>query len=154
MRIAIGSDHAGVEMKRDLAAFLAQNGHQVTDLGTHAATPPVDYPDMAAAVSEAVLGGLADRGVVICGSGAGAAMAASKIPGIRASVVHDDYTARQAVEHDNLNVLCLGARVIGPALARTIVDTFLAARFSGEARHIQRLQKIEAIERRFSRLTG
>ena len=141
-------------MKRDLAEFLAQNGHQVTDLGTHAATPPVDYPDISAAVSEAVRSGQADRGVVICGSGAGAAIAASKFPGIRASVVHDDYTARQAVEHDNLNVLCLGARVIGPALARTIVDTFLAATFSGETRHVQRLKKIEAIEKRFCGPTG
>lgn len=153
MRIAIGSDHAGVEMKRDLADFLAQKGHQVTDLGTHT-TAPVDYPDIAAAVAEAVRGGQAERGVVICGSGAGAAIAASKFPGIRASVVHDDYTARQSVEHDNLNVLCLGARVVGPALARTLVETFMAANFSGESRHVQRLRKIEVIEKRFGRPTG
>jgi RpiB/LacA/LacB family sugar-phosphate isomerase len=150
MRIAIGADHAGFEMKRDLAAYLAKNGHEVTDLGTHT-TAPVDYPDISEAVAQAVRNGQADRGVVVCGSGAGAAIAACKFPGIRASVCHDTYSARQAVEHDDMNVLCLGSRVIGPALARTLVDAFLAAAFSGEERHMNRIAKIDAIESRFSR---
>ena len=124
MRIAIGADHAGFEMKRDLAGYLAQNGHEVTDLGTHT-TAAVDYPDISEAVAQAVRNGQADRGIVVCGSGAGAAIAACKFPGIRAAVCHDTYSARQAVEHDDLNVLCLGSRVIGPSLARTLADAFL-----------------------------
>ena len=150
MRIAIGADHAGFEMKRDLAAYLAKSGNEVTDLGTHT-TAPVDYPDISEAVAQSVRNGQADRGIVICGSGAGAAIAACKFPGIRSSVCHDTYTARQAVEHDDMNVLCLGARVIGPALARTLTDAFLAATFSGEERHMERLAKIDAIESRYSR---
>jgi RpiB/LacA/LacB family sugar-phosphate isomerase len=150
MRIAIGADHAGFEMKRDLAGYLAKNGHEVTDMGTHSSAP-VDYPDISEAVAQAVRNGQADRGIVVCGSGAGAAIAACKFPGIRASVCHDAYTAKQAVEHDDLNVLCLGSRVIGPALARTLLDAFLAASFSGEERHMTRLAKIDAIESRYSR---
>jgi len=150
MRIAIGADHAGFEMKRDLAAYLAKNGHEVTDMGTHTSAP-VDYPDIAEAVAQAIRNGQADRGVVVCGSGAGAAIAACKFPGIRAAVCHDSYSARQAVEHDDMNVLCLGSRVIGPALARTLIDAFLAATFSGEERHMRRLAKIDAVESRFMR---
>lgn len=150
MRIAIGADHAGFEMKRDLAGYLAKGGHEITDMGTHTAAP-VDYPDISEAVAQAVRNGQADRGIVICGSGAGAAVAACKFPGIRASVCHDAYSARQAVEHDDVNVLCLGSRVIGTALARTLADAFLAATFSGEERHMRRLAKIDAIESRFSR---
>jgi ribose 5-phosphate isomerase B len=150
MRVAIGADHAGFEMKRDLAGYVAQQGHEVTDLGTHSPAP-VDYPDTAEAVATAVRNGQADRGLLVCGSGAGVAVAASKFPGIRAAVCHDTYTARQAVEHDDVNVLCLGARVIGPALARALVDTFLAASFSGDERHMRRLAKIDAIENRFLR---
>ena len=150
MRIAIGADHAGFEMKRDLAAYLAKNGHEVTDMGTHTSAP-VDYPDISEAVAQAIRNGQADRGVVVCGSGAGAAIAACKFPGIRAAVCHDSYSARQAVEHDDMNVLCLGSRVIGPALARTLLDAFLAATFSGEERHMHRIAKIDAIESRYSR---
>lgn len=150
MRIAIGADHAGFEMKRDLAGFLAKNGHEVTDLGTHT-TAPVDYPDISEAVAQAVRNGQADRGIVVCGSGAGAAIAANKFPGIRASVCHDTYSARQAVEHDDMNVLCLGSRVIGLSLARTLAEAFLSAVFSGEERHMNRIAKIDAIESRFSR---
>lgn len=150
MRVAIAADHAGFELKRDLAGVVAQQGHEVTDLGTHS-TAAVDYPDMAEAVATAVRNGQADRGLLVCGSGAGVAVAASKFPGIRAAVCHDTYTARQAVEHDDVNVLCLGARVIGPALARTLVETFLAASFSGDERHLRRLAKIDAIENRFLR---
>lgn len=137
-------------MKRDLAGYLAQQGHEITDLGTHS-TAAVDYPDIADAVASAIRNGQADRGILVCGSGAGAAVAACKFPGIRASVCHDTYSARQAVEHDDLNVLCLGSRVIGPALARTLTDAFLAAGFSGEERHMARLAKIDAIESRFSK---
>ncbi len=150
MRVAIAADHAGFELKRDLAGQIAQQGHDVTDLGTHS-TAPVDYPDMAEAVATAVRNGQADRGLLVCGSGAGVSVAASKFPGIRAAVCHDSYTARQAVEHDDVNVLCLGARVVGPALARILVDTFLAASFSGEERHMRRLAKIDGIENRFLR---
>jgi len=150
VRVAIGADHAGFEMKRDLAGHLAKAGHEVIDLGTHSSAP-VDYPDISEAVSQAVRNGQADRGIVVCGSGAGAAIAACKFPGIRASVCHDTYSARQAVEHDDLNVLCLGSRVIGPSLARTLADAFLAATFSGEERHMNRLAKIDKIESRYSR---
>jgi ribose 5-phosphate isomerase B len=129
---------------------VAQQGHEVTDLGTHSPAP-VDYPDTAEAVATAVRNGQADRGLLVCGSGAGVAVAASKFPGIRAAVCHDTYTARQAVEHDDVNVLCLGARVIGPDLARSLVDTFLGATFSGAERHMRRLAKIDAIENRFLR---
>ena len=137
-------------MKRDLAGYLAKNGHEVTDLGTHT-TAAVDYPDIAEAVAQAVRNGQSDRGIVVCGSGAGAAIAACKFPGIRAAVCHDSYSAKQAVEHDDMNVLCLGARVIGPSLARTLADAFLSAAFSGEERHMNRLAKIDAIESRYSR---
>lgn len=150
MRIAIGADHAGFEMKRDLAAYLAKNGHEVIDTGAFTAAP-VDYPDIAEGVAQAVRNGQADRGIVVCGSGVGAAVAACKFPGIRASVCHDSYSARQAVEHDDLNVLCLGSRVIGVELARVVVDVFLSATFSGEQRHMNRLAKIDAIESRYSR---
>jgi ribose 5-phosphate isomerase B len=150
MRVAIGADHAGFEMKRDLAGYLAQQGHEITDLGTHT-TEAVDYPDIATAVAMSIRNGQADRGILICGSGAGACVAACKFPGVRAAVCHDTYTARQAVEHDDLNILCLGSRVIGPALARTLIDAFLTATFSNEERHLRRLGKIDAIESRFSR---
>lgn len=150
MRVALSADHAGYELKRELAARLVQLGHDVTDLGTHS-TVPVDYPDMAEAVAMALRDGQAERGVIVCGSGAGVSIAANKFPGIRAAVCHDTYSARQAVEHDDMNVLCLGARVIGPALALEIVNAFLGAGFSGEQRHQRRLDKILAIERTFLR---
>ena len=137
-------------MKRDLAGYLAQGEHEVIDLGTHS-TAPVDYPDIAEAVAQAIRNGQADRGILVCGSGAGASIAACKFPGVRAAVCHDSYTARQAVEHDDLNILCMGSRVIGAALARTLVDAFLAATFSGDERHLARLGKIDAIESRYSR---
>ncbi len=150
MRIAMGADHAGFEMKRDLTAYLAKNGHEIMDIGAFT-TAAVDYPDIAEGVAQAVRNGQADRGIIVCGSGIGAAIAACKLPGIRACVCHDTYSAKQAVEHDDMNVLCLGARVIGAALAKLLADTFLAAGFSGEARHMTRLAKIDAIESRYSR---
>jgi ribose 5-phosphate isomerase B len=145
MRIAFGSDHAGYPLKEQLASWLAESGHAVYDLGTHN-TDPVDYPDYAAAVASAVLDGRADRGIVICGSGAGAAIAANKLNGIRASVAHDTYTAHQMVEHDDVNVLCIGSRVVGKALAEELITAFLAAKFSREERHVRRLEKIRALE--------
>jgi ribose 5-phosphate isomerase B len=149
MRIALSADHAGYLLKQELAAKLAQQGHDVLDLGTHS-TAPVDYPDSAESVALALHDGQAERGIIVCGSGAGVSIAASKFPGIRAAVCHDTYTAHQAVEHDDMNVLCLGARVIGGALALEISQSFLAARFSGEERHQRRLNKVNSIERRFS----
>jgi ribose 5-phosphate isomerase B len=146
MRIAVGADHAGFELKALIIDRLDQDAHQVLDLGTHS-TEPVDYPDYARSVAEAVLRGDAERGILVCGSGVGASVAANKLPGIRAGLCHDTYSARQGVEHDDMNVLCLGARVIGPELALELVRTFLAARFSGEERHRRRLAKIEALER-------
>jgi ribose 5-phosphate isomerase B len=150
MRLALSSDHAGYELKRDLAAILAQKGHNVQDLGTHS-TAPVDYPDAAESVATALRNGEADRGIIVCGSGAGVSIAANKFPGIRAAVCHDTYTAHQAVEHDDMNVLCIGARVIGSALAQDIVAAFLGASFSGETRHLRRLEKIHSFEQRFAR---
>jgi ribose 5-phosphate isomerase B len=150
MRVAIGADHAGFELKRDLAGALAQQGHEILDLGTHSSAP-VDYPDVAEAVATAIRNGQVDRGIIVCGSGAGVAVAACKFPGVRAAVCHDCYSARQAVEHDDLNVLCLGARVVGPALARLLVEAFLAAGFKAEERYMRRLEKIEAIESKFTR---
>jgi ribose 5-phosphate isomerase B len=147
MRIAIAGDHAGFEMKRELAEILRRQGHEVLDLGTHS-TDAVDYPDCAQAVADALTAGRADRGIIVCGSGAGVSIAANKVRGIRAAVVHDTYTAHQAVEHDDMNVLCLGARVIGPALAQEIAAAFLRATFSGEERHRRRLNKILAMEAR------
>ena len=145
MRIAIGSDHAGFPLKEHLASWLAETGHAVYDLGTHS-SDPVDYPDYAASVASAVLDGRAERGVIVCGSGAGACVAANKLNGIRAGVAHDGYTAHQMVEHDDVNVLCLGSRVIGQALAEDLVRTFLEAKFSRDDRHVRRLEKIRALE--------
>lgn len=145
MRIGLGADHAGFPLKDHLATTLADAGHAVTDLGTHS-TDPVDYPDFAAKVARAVAAGTVDRGIVVCGSGAGACVAANKVRGIRAMVAHDTYTAHQGVEHDDVNVLCLGARVIGPAMAEELVEAFLAAEFSGEERHVRRLRKVIALE--------
>jgi ribose 5-phosphate isomerase B len=148
MRIALSADHAGFELKQQLGAHLAKQGHEVIDLGAHS-TAPVDYPDSAEAVAQTMFDGQAERGVIVCGSGAGVSIAANKFPSIRAAVCHDTYTAHQAVEHDDLNVLCIGSRVIGSALACEIVDAFLGATFSREERHQRRLNKILAIERRF-----
>ena len=150
MRVAIGADHAGFELKGLIIDHLAQAGHEIFDVGTHS-EEPVDYPDYARAVAEAILSGNADRGVLVCGSGVGACVAANKLAGIRAGLCHDTYSAHQGVEHDDMNVLCLGARVIGPELALELVSAFLAARFSGEERHRRRVAKIEALERKAAR---
>jgi ribose 5-phosphate isomerase B len=149
MKIACAFDHAGFPLKPIVMETLQAAGHEVIDLGTDS-TAPVDYPDKARDAAAAVLEGDADRAVVVCGSGAGVAVAACKFPGIRAATAHDTYTAHQAVEHDDVNVLCLGARVIGPALAAEIVAAFSLAEFTGEERHVRRLGKITAIEDEFS----
>jgi len=148
MRIVVGSDHAGYILKQEVAEALRQAGHEVLDVGT-SSTAPVDYPDSAEAVGKAVMDGRAERGVLICGSGVGASVAASKLPGIRAAVCHDTYSAHQGVEHDDMNVLVLGGRVVGPALAMELVRAFVAARFSGEERHVRRLGKVKALETRY-----
>jgi RpiB/LacA/LacB family sugar-phosphate isomerase len=148
MRIALGSDHAGFEMKGVLAKLLGELGHQVVDVGTYSAEP-VDYPDFAEAVGKAVLEGRAERGVLICGSGVGASVAANKMRGIRAGLCHDTYSAHQGVEHDDMNILVLGSRVIGFALAQEIVTKYIGAKFSNEERHVRRLGKVKAMEARF-----
>jgi RpiB/LacA/LacB family sugar-phosphate isomerase len=145
MRIGIGADHAGFALKEHLTANLTVAGYSVTDFGTHS-EEPVDYPDLAAAVSRAVADGRVDRGIVVCGSGAGACIAANKVHGVRAMTAHDTYTAHQGVEHDDANVLCLGSRVVGQAVAEELVAAFLGAEFSGDERHRRRLSKVLAIE--------
>jgi ribose 5-phosphate isomerase B len=145
MKVAIGADHAGYALKQELIPWLQSIGHTVIDLGTHS-IEPVDYPDVAALVAGAVLGGTVERGVLICGSGVGASVAANKLPGIRAGLCHDTYSAHQGVEHDDMNVLVLGSRVIGVELARELVRFFLEARFTHEPRHERRLAKIRALE--------
>ena len=147
MKVAIAADHAGYQLKQELIPSLRALGHEVTDLGTHS-TDPVDYPDVAESLARAVLGGAVERGVLLCGSGVGASVAANKLPGIRAGLCHDSYSAHQGVEHDDMNILVLGARVIGVELARELARVFLGARFSHEQRHERRVAKIEALEER------
>ena len=149
MRIACAFDHAGFPLKALVLDVVRELGHEPIDLGTNS-TDPVDYPDVARAAADEVREGRADRAIVVCGSGAGVAVAACKVPGIRAASAHDTYTGRQCVEHDDVNVLCFGARVIGPALAGDVMRAFLGAEFSGEERHVRRLAKIAAIELEFT----
>jgi ribose 5-phosphate isomerase B len=146
MRVAIGVDHRGFLIKEQLVALLKEGGHQVVDLGTHS-TESVDYPDVSAAVGEAVRRGEADRGVIVCGSGAGAVIAANKLKGIRCALAHDTYTAHQCVEHDDANVLALGSGVVGIDVIREVVTAFLGATFVGAERFQRRLDKIEKLER-------
>jgi ribose 5-phosphate isomerase B len=148
MKIAIGADHAGYFLKADLVEYLRAQGNDVIDLGTDNPTEPKDYPDYSEAVARKVLDGSAERGIVVCGSGVGACIAANKIPGIYSAICHDTYSAHQGVEHDNMNVLCLGSRVVGSALAHELVDAFLNARFQINAeRHVRRHNKVVAIEK-------
>ncbi len=146
MRIAIGADHAGFELKEELKHRIANAGHSVLDLGTDS-TESVDYPDYSAAVGRAIVAGRADRGIVVCGSGAGAAIAANKLDGIRCAQAADTYTAHQAVEHDDINVLALAARVTGVAVAEEIIDAYLGASFITEDRYVRRLNKVLELER-------
>lgn len=142
MRIAVGIDHAGVSLRDTVWQTVQDGGHELIDLGQHD-----DYPDSALDIGRAIAAGQADRGILVCGSGAGVSVAANKLPGIRASVCHDHYTAAQCVLHDDCNVLCLGARVIGPAIAAELTAAFCAAQFSGEERHVRRLGKVLQMER-------
>ena len=145
MKVAVAFDHRGVVLREAVLEALA--GHDVVDLGTHDASVRIDYPDKAQEVGDALLAGEAERGVLVCGSGVGAAVAACKIAGIRAAICHDAYSAHQGVEHDDMNVLCLGSEVVGPSVARELVEIFLAARFDGGQRYVARLEKVAAMER-------
>lgn len=146
MKIALASDHGGFHLKEPIKTMLEQMGHEVKDLGAHCYDADDDYPDFARYLGQAIRNGHADRGVLLCGSGVGASIAATKIKGVRAAICHDAYSAHQGVEHDNMNVLCLGSRIIGEALALELVKAFANAEFSNAERHLRRLQKVEAIE--------
>lgn len=146
MRLAVAFDHRGVKIREQLLDLLAQLGHEVVDLGTDAPEPRVDYPDKAREIGEAITSGDAERAIFVCGSGVGASVAANKVPGVRAGLCHDTYSAHQGVEHDDMNVICLGSGVIGADLASELVRAFLAARFDGGERYMRRLEKIEEME--------
>ena len=148
MRIVLGSDHAGFEMKQQLFDYVRGLGHEILDVGTNSPSPS-DYPDFAEAMAVVIRNNQAERGILICGSGVGASVAANKIPGIRAAVCHDCYSAHQGVEHDDMNILVLGSRVIAVNLARDLVKHFLDARFSGEERHLRRIGKIKQLEKKY-----
>jgi len=150
MRIAVAADHAGFEVKDEVVRFLRELGHEVQDLGGDGTDLSDDYPDYAVLVGDALRSGAAERGVLVCGSGVGVSIAANKMPGIRAAICHDHYSAHQGVEHDDMNVLVLGGRIIGGQTAKELVRAFVDARFSGEERHIRRLGKVQAIEDRYS----
>jgi ribose 5-phosphate isomerase B len=145
MRVALGCDHAGYPLKEGVRQVVAASGASILDCGTDS-VESVDYPDYAAAVARAVASGRADRGIILCGSGVGACVTANKVSGVRACVCHDTYSAGQGVEHDDMNVLCLGGRIVGPAVLPDLVNAFLRARFSGEERHVRRLKKVLEIE--------
>jgi ribose 5-phosphate isomerase B len=147
MRVAVAFDHRGVKLRERLLEELAALGHEAVDLGTDKTEPRIDYPDKAREVAEAIRGGEAERALLVCGSGVGAAIAANKIAGIRAAICHDAYSAHQGVEHDDMNVLCLGSEVVGAELAAELARAFLAARFDGGDRYVRRLEKIEEMER-------
>jgi ribose 5-phosphate isomerase B len=148
--VGVAFDHRGVHLREQVLGELAAGGHEIVDLGTDTDAVRIDYPDKARELGEALQGGRAERGVLVCGSGVGAAVAASKMRGIRAAICHDVYSAHQGVEHDDMNVLCLGSEVIGPSLAVELVRAFLGARFDGGERYVQRLKKVEAMERQMS----
>jgi ribose 5-phosphate isomerase B len=148
MKIALAADHAGYPLKQHLVRYLQEQGHEIVDLGVDTPDVPADYPDSAEAIAAAVLDGRAERGILACGSGIGASIAASKIPGIYAAVAHDTYSARQGVEHDRMNILCIGARIVGTMLAEELAAAFLNAQVSDEERHARRFGKVQAIEQR------
>jgi ribose 5-phosphate isomerase B len=147
MKVAVAFDHRGVKLRETVLAELDALRHEPVDLGVDAPEPKVDYPDVARTLGDAVINGGADRGILVCGSGVGASIAACKLHGIRAAVCHDAYSARQGVEHDDMNVLCLGSEIVGPSLAAELVRAFLGARFDGGERYVRRLEKVEAIEK-------
>jgi ribose 5-phosphate isomerase B len=147
MRVAVAFDHRGVKLRERVLEEIVRAGHELVDLGTDKPEPMIDYPDKAREIGEAIRSGAAERGVLVCGSGVGASVAASKLDGIRAATCHDTYSAHQGVEHDNMNVLCLGSEVIGAELTGELLRAFLGARFDGGERFVRRLEKIEEIER-------
>ncbi len=147
MNVAVAFDHRGVHLRDVILETLRADGHEIVDLGTDTDVVRIDYPDKARETGEAILDGRAERAVLVCGSGVGAAVAACKMAGIRAAICHDGYSAHQGVEHDDMNVLCLGSEVIGPSLAADLVRTFLGATFIGTGRYVERLKKVEAMER-------
>ena len=146
MRVGVATDHGGFGLKEALVAELRAAGHEVVDFGADAANPTDDYPDFVVPLAKAVAAGAVERGIAICGSGVGASVCANKVPGIRAALIHDHFSARQGVEDDHMNVLCMGGRTVGPAVAWDLVETFLAARFSQAERHVRRLGKVAALE--------
>jgi ribose 5-phosphate isomerase B len=150
MRVAVAFDHRGVKLRERLLEELAALGHEAVDLGTDKPEPRIDYPDKAREVAAAIRGGDAERALFVCGSGVGAVVAVNKVAGIRAAICHDTYSAHQGVEHDDMNVLCIGSEVVGPELAAELARSFLAARFDGGERYVRRLEKIEAMEREFT----
>ena len=150
MRVAVAFDHRGVHLRDELLEMLNADGHEIVDLGTDTDAVRIDYPDKAQELGDALLRGDAERGVLVCGSGVGASVAACKIRGIRAAICHDVYSAHQGVEHDDMNVLCLGSEVVGPSLAADLTRAFLAASFDGAERYVRRLRKVEAMEREMS----
>ena len=150
LRIGIATDHAGFERKEELIAYLRAAGHEVLDVGAYSFNPGDDYPDFVIPLAQAVAAGKVDRGVAICGSGVGASVCANKVPGIRAGLIHDHFSAHQGVEDDDMNILCMGGGVVGRAVARDLLDAFLSAKFSGAERHVRRLRKVAALETRTS----
>jgi ribose 5-phosphate isomerase B len=146
MRVGIATDHGGFGLKEELVAHLREAGHEVLDIGAHSLSPGDDYPDFVIPLAHAVATGKVDRGVATCGSGVGASVCANKIPGIRAGLIHDHFSAQQGVEDDHMNIICMGGRTVGPGVARDLVDTFLAAKFSRDERHLRRLSKVAALE--------
>jgi ribose 5-phosphate isomerase B len=147
VNVAVAFDHRGVHLRDAVLETLRADGHEIVDLGTDTDAVRIDYPDKAREIGESILDGRAERGVLVCGSGVGAAVAACKMAGIRAAICHDGYSAHQGVEHDDMNVLCLGSEVVGPSLSADLVRTFLGAKFIGEGRYVERLKKVEAMER-------
>jgi ribose 5-phosphate isomerase B len=147
MRVGIATDHGGFGLKEEMVAQLRAAGHEVVDFGAHTLSPDDDYPDVVIPLARAVAEGKVDRGVAICGSGVGASVCANKVPGIRAALIHDHFSARQGVEDDHMNILCMGGRTVGPAVAWDLVQTFLAAEFSQAERHLRRLKKVALIEK-------
>jgi ribose 5-phosphate isomerase B len=146
MRVGIATDHGGFDLKEELVAQLRAAGHEVVDFGAHALSPDDDYPDFVHPLAQAVVAGKVDRGLAICGSGVGASVCANKVPGIRAALIHDHFSARQGVEDDHMNILCMGGRTVGPAVAWDLVQTFLGAEFSQAERHLRRLGKVARLE--------
>ena len=149
MTVSLAADHGGFALKEEILSWLKEQGYEVLDIGAHDYNATDDYPDFAQMVGKTITTNIAQRGIIICGSGVGVSVAANKLPGIRAAICHDSYSARQGVEHDDMNVLCLGARVIGPELAKELIDAFLKARFSGDERHCRRLKKVLSLEEGF-----